>query len=94
MSGLVLRVGRYTCDPYIVPLGRLDSVVPSKFDAAAEHKQQRLDWCRTREHWDIEWNTIVFSDESHFCLGHHDSRHRVRRRRGEWRNFEFSVVRH
>jgi hypothetical protein len=32
----------------------------------AEHKRQRLDWCRTREHWDIESTIIVFSDESRF----------------------------
>ncbi|CAH1977625.1 unnamed protein product [Acanthoscelides obtectus] len=38
-------------------------------------------WCRQRSLWDQEWNTIVFSDESRFCLGMHDSRARVRRRR-------------
>jgi hypothetical protein len=32
----------------------------------AEHKRQRLDWCQTREQWDIEWNIIVFSYESPF----------------------------
>jgi hypothetical protein len=43
----------------------------------AEHERQRLDWCQTREQWDIEWNLTM-----------------VRRRCGEWRNFEFSMVRH
>ncbi|CAH1968563.1 unnamed protein product [Acanthoscelides obtectus] len=38
-------------------------------------------WCRQRSLWDQEWNSIVFSDESRFCLGMHDGRARVRRRR-------------
>ncbi|KFM60279.1 Transposable element Tcb1 transposase, partial [Stegodyphus mimosarum] len=33
--------------------------------------------------WTAEWNEIVFSDESHFCLEHHDDRFRVWRHRGE-----------
>ncbi|CAH1976468.1 unnamed protein product [Acanthoscelides obtectus] len=41
--------------------------------------------------WDQEWNSIVFSDESRFCLGMHDGRARVRRRR---RNPQFFVERH
>ncbi|CAH1998257.1 unnamed protein product [Acanthoscelides obtectus] len=31
-------------------------------------------WCRQRSLWDQEWNSIVFSDESRFCLGMHDGR--------------------
>ncbi|CAH1979479.1 unnamed protein product [Acanthoscelides obtectus] len=42
-------------------------------------------WCRQR---------IVFSDESRFCLGMHDGRARVRRRRGQRRNPQFFVERH
>ncbi|CAH1994188.1 unnamed protein product [Acanthoscelides obtectus] len=53
-----------------------------------------LDWCRQRSLWDQEWNSIVFSDESRFCLGMHDGRARVRRRRGERRNPQFFVERH
>ncbi|CAH2004434.1 unnamed protein product [Acanthoscelides obtectus] len=51
-------------------------------------------WCRQRSLWDQEWNSIVFSDESRFCLGMHDGRARVRRRRGERRNPQFFVERH
>ncbi|CAH1981761.1 unnamed protein product [Acanthoscelides obtectus] len=51
-------------------------------------------WCRQRSLWDREWNSIVFSDESRFCLGMHDGRARVRRRRGERRNPQFFVERH
>ncbi|CAH1989820.1 unnamed protein product [Acanthoscelides obtectus] len=50
-------------------------------------------WCRQRSLWDQEWNSIVFSDESRFCLGMHDGRARVRRRRGERRNPQFFVER-
>ncbi|RZC34661.1 hypothetical protein BDFB_013144, partial [Asbolus verrucosus] len=46
-----------------------------------------------RRHWNQEWNTVVFSDESRFCLGMHDGRARVRWRRGERRDPQFSVER-
>ncbi|CAH1990549.1 unnamed protein product [Acanthoscelides obtectus] len=46
-------------------------------------------WWRQRSLWEQEWNSIVFSDESRFCLGMHDGRARVRRRRGERRNPQF-----
>ncbi|EEZ99903.1 hypothetical protein TcasGA2_TC002687 [Tribolium castaneum] len=58
-----------------------------------QQRQHRLDWCRARENWDLEWNSVVFSDESRFCLGMHDGRQRVRRVRGERRNVAFSVER-
>ncbi|CAH1957897.1 unnamed protein product [Acanthoscelides obtectus] len=54
----------------------------------------KLIWCRQRSFWDQEWNSIVFSDESRCCLGMHDGRARVRRRRGERRNPQFFVERH
>lgn len=60
----------------------------------AQHRQQRLEWCRLRMHWIVEWYKVVFSDESRFCLGMHDGRMRVRRRRGERRDIQFSVERH
>ncbi|CAH1969158.1 unnamed protein product [Acanthoscelides obtectus] len=53
-----------------------------------------MEWCRQRSLWDQEWNSIVFSDESRFCLGMHDGRARVRKRRGERRNPQFFVERH
>ncbi|CAH1965802.1 unnamed protein product [Acanthoscelides obtectus] len=51
----------------------------------------KMQWCRQRSLWDQEWNSIVFGDESRFCLGMHDGRARVRRRRGERRNPQFFV---
>lgn len=47
------------------------------------HRRERLQWCRQRLHWRTEWQTVVFSDESRFCLGASDGRIRVRRRTGE-----------
>ncbi|GFY01296.1 transposable element Tcb1 transposase [Trichonephila clavipes] len=45
---------------------------------------------RLRRHWREEprtlttkWNDIMFSDESRFCLQHHDDRIRLRRHHGE-----------
>ncbi|KFM57479.1 Transposable element Tc1 transposase, partial [Stegodyphus mimosarum] len=47
------------------------------------HKRLRRQWCDKRRMWTAEWNEIVFTDESHFCLQHHDGRIRVWRHRGE-----------
>ncbi|KFM72847.1 hypothetical protein X975_27022, partial [Stegodyphus mimosarum] len=33
--------------------------------------------------WAAEWNEIVFTDDSRFCLQHYDGRIRVWRHRGE-----------
>ncbi|GFV09833.1 transposable element Tcb1 transposase [Trichonephila clavipes] len=33
--------------------------------------------------WVAEWNEVVFTDESHICLTHHDDRIRVWRHCGE-----------
>ncbi|CAH1988356.1 unnamed protein product [Acanthoscelides obtectus] len=78
--------------PFIVPnrldgmqyLDFLPNILPSLFAC----------WCRQRSLWDQEWNSIVFSDEFRFCLGMHDGRAGVRRRRGERRNPQFFVERH
>lgn len=44
------------------------------------HRRQRQQWARQRRNWDVEWNSVLFSDESRFGL-HSDSR-RIR----VWRN--------
>ena len=47
------------------------------------HKRLRRQLCDERRVWTAEWNEIVFTDESRFCLQHHDGRIRVWRHRGE-----------
>lgn len=47
------------------------------------HCRLRREWCQARAHWRTEWRSVVFSDESRFCLGRSDSRVLVRRRPGE-----------
>ncbi|CAH1366466.1 unnamed protein product, partial [Tenebrio molitor] len=47
-----------------------------------------------RVQWDQQWNSVVFTDESRFCLGMNDGRARVRRRRGERRDPQFDRERH
>ncbi|MBJ5603976.1 hypothetical protein JGG68_24285, partial [Salmonella enterica subsp. enterica serovar Albany] len=46
------------------------------------HRSHRLQWCRDRASWTTEWNRIVFSDESRFCVSSDSRRIRVWRRRG------------
>ncbi|GFX31970.1 transposable element Tcb2 transposase [Trichonephila clavipes] len=42
------------------------------------HRRLRLEWCRARGNWTaVEWNQVVYSDESRFNLSSGDSRFRV-----------------
>lgn len=59
----------------------------------AAHKRARLEWCRVRRNWTEEWDQIIFSDESRFCLWRNDGRIRVRRFRGERRNLRLAFRR-
>ncbi|KFM64920.1 Transposable element Tcb1 transposase, partial [Stegodyphus mimosarum] len=47
------------------------------------HRRLCRQWCDERSMWTAEGNEIVFTDESRFCLQHHDGRIRVWRHRGE-----------
>ncbi|GFX49262.1 transposable element Tcb1 transposase [Trichonephila clavipes] len=47
------------------------------------HRRLRHQWCDERRMRLAEWNEVVFTDESHICLQHRDSRIRVWRHRGE-----------
>ena len=48
------------------------------------HRINRLRWCRAHRGWNInQWRTVMFSDESRFCLRKNDGRVRVWRRQGE-----------
>ncbi|GFU82829.1 transposable element Tcb1 transposase [Trichonephila clavipes] len=41
------------------------------------HRRLRHQWCDERRMWVVEWNEVVFTDESRICLQHHDARIRV-----------------
>ncbi|GFX87386.1 transposable element Tcb2 transposase [Trichonephila clavipes] len=42
------------------------------------HRRLRLEWCRARGNWTaVEWNHVIFSDESRFNLSSDDNRVRV-----------------
>ncbi|UYV76117.1 hypothetical protein LAZ67_13002616 [Cordylochernes scorpioides] len=47
------------------------------------HRRLHRQWCDERRMWTAEWNAIVFTDESRFCLQNQDGRIRVWRHRGE-----------
>ncbi|GBM88383.1 hypothetical protein AVEN_149440-1 [Araneus ventricosus] len=47
------------------------------------HCRLRREWCEARAHWRTEWISVVFSDESRFCLGAIDGRVLVKRKPGE-----------
>ena len=32
------------------------------------HRQAQLLWCREKVDWRVEWRSVVFSDESRFCM--------------------------
>ena len=50
-----------------------------------------LEWCRARAAWGAKWNSVVFSDESRFCLTSDDRRVRVWKRHGH-REDSFAVL--
>ncbi|GFS58259.1 transposable element Tcb2 transposase [Trichonephila clavipes] len=59
------------------------------------HRRLLLEWCRARgNRTAVEWNQVVFNDESRFNLSIHDNRARVWRPRGERLNPAFSLQRH
>ncbi len=48
------------------------------------HRQTRLQWCQQRRRWNHQrWNSVLFTDESRFCVDAADGRERVWRRNGE-----------
>ncbi len=47
-------------------------------------RRNRYAWTHQRRNWNQQqWNSVLFSDESRFCIDHVDGRQRVWRRRGE-----------
>lgn len=47
------------------------------------HRHLCRQWCDKRWTWSTEWKDIFFTDESYFCLQHHDGQIRVWRHHGE-----------
>ncbi|GFT09314.1 transposable element Tcb1 transposase [Trichonephila clavipes] len=45
------------------------------------YRRLRRQWCDERRMWAVEWNEVVFTDESRICLQHRDCRIRVWRHR-------------
>ncbi|GFV09502.1 transposable element Tcb1 transposase [Trichonephila clavipes] len=41
------------------------------------HRRLRHQWCDESRMWVVEWNEVVFTDESRICLQHHDGRIRI-----------------
>ncbi|GFV38250.1 hypothetical protein TNCV_178701 [Trichonephila clavipes] len=39
---------------------------------AAQHRASRLTWCHRQITSIIEWHWLLFTDDSHFCLGRND----------------------
>ena len=63
---------------------RLKSCVPmARLPLTPRHHQARLLWCRESVDWGVKWRSVLFSDESSFCLYARDGCTGVRRRLGE-----------
>ncbi|GFY06548.1 transposable element Tcb2 transposase [Trichonephila clavipes] len=62
---------------------------------APTHRRLHLEWCHARGNWTaVEWNHVIFSDESRFNLRSDDNRVRVWRSRGDHLNPAFALRRH
>nr|CAH7712141.1 unnamed protein product [Callosobruchus chinensis] len=46
-----------------------------------------LTWCQERAHWNQEWNHVVYSGESRFCLWAYDGRKKMK----TWRKAPTSI---
>ena len=58
------------------------------------HRQERRQWCQDHVVWtQADWASVLFTDESRFCLDFHDGRNQVWRRRNE-RYCDATVVEH
>ncbi|GFV22682.1 transposable element Tcb1 transposase [Trichonephila clavipes] len=62
-----------------------------RLPVTGNHRCLRRQWCDEWRTWTMEWNHIVFTDESRVCLQHHDDWIRVWRHRGE-RLLNFCVM--
>ena len=52
------------------------------------HRRNRLRWARQRSRWTFRnWGSVLFSDESRFCVSVADGRQRVWRRKNERTSF-------
>ncbi|GFY14696.1 transposable element Tcb2 transposase [Trichonephila clavipes] len=78
-----------------LPEGHLGSRHPLRvLPMTPTHRRLRLEWCHTRGNWTaVEWNQVVFSDESRFNLSSDDNRVRVWRPRGKCFNSTFALQR-
>ncbi|GFV62945.1 transposable element Tcb2 transposase [Trichonephila clavipes] len=59
------------------------------------HRRLCLEWCPARGNWTaVEWNQVIFSDESTCILSNDDTRVHVWRPPGERLNTAFALQRH
>ncbi|GFV28787.1 transposable element Tcb1 transposase [Trichonephila clavipes] len=59
------------------------------------HRRLRLEWCHARGNWTpVEWNQVVFSEESRFNLSSDNNRVLEWRHRDEHLNTAFALQRH
>ncbi|GFV64962.1 transposable element Tcb1 transposase [Trichonephila clavipes] len=56
---------------------------PLRLPLTGHHRNLRRNLYDELQKWTKIWNDIVFTDESRFCLQHHDGRIRLRRHRGD-----------
>ncbi|GFS21150.1 transposable element Tcb1 transposase [Elysia marginata] len=64
--------GLRACRPYIGPI------------LTQRHRHQHTLWAQEHAAWDrIQWRSVVFKDESRFCIDHAGGRLRVWKRSGE-----------
>lgn len=60
---------------------QLSSYRPATFiPLGPQHRRHRLQWCHEHADWTPDqWQSVVWSDESRFCMDFHDGRVRIRR---------------
>jgi transposase len=78
-----IRVSTKTIRTSLHKIGFYSHISARKPFLTETQQQNRFNWCIERNNWMIEdWNKVIWSDESRFCL-FHDGPRRVWRQKGE-----------
>ena len=52
----------------LLAAGLRSRVTLARLPLTQSHRQAQLLWCREKVDWRVEWRSVVFCDESRFCM--------------------------
>jgi len=82
-KSLPVSVGVHTVQTTLHEYGFYGRIAKKKPFVSEGNRKIRAKWCRERKDWIVEWDKVIFSDESRFEIFHNDSHKWVWRRADE-----------